>query len=200
MLELLQEIIKDKITPNQLLLLFAIDESISFPQINPHLEIKGLKKEGYIIMNEDLETGCELSDDGRRLKIKYDNYFIKGKKKTNSILMGKEYVKKVEDWRELWPAKKLPSGKPARTNVRTLTNNFKWFFENYDYTWDEIFKATNRYIDQYELTEYLYMKTSQYFIAKSDSSRVKISELADCCDMLKEGLDEDVTHFKDKIV
>tara|TARA_R110000744_G_scaffold53162_1_gene113646 strand:- start:566 stop:799 length:234 start_codon:yes stop_codon:yes gene_type:complete len=77
MLEVLQEIIKDKITPNQLLLLFAIDDSISFPQINPHLEIKGLKKEGYILMNEDLETGCELSDDGRRLKIKYDNFIIK---------------------------------------------------------------------------------------------------------------------------
>ena len=77
MLEVLQEIIKDKITPNQLLLLFAIDESISFPQINPHLEIKGLKREGYILMNEDLETGCELSDDGRRLKVKYDNLIIK---------------------------------------------------------------------------------------------------------------------------
>jgi len=200
MLEVLQEIIKDKITPNQLLLLFAIDETISFPQINPHSELKGLKREGYVLMNEDLETGCELSDDGRRLKIKYNNYFIKGKKKTNSILMGKDYIKKVEEWRELWPAKKLPSGKPARTNVRTLTNNFKWFFENYDYSWDEIFKATNKYIDQYELTDYLYMKTSQYFIAKSDSSRVKISELADCCDMLKEGLDDDITHFKEKIV
>ena len=77
MLELLQEIIKDNITPNQLLLLLAIDNSISIPQINPHLEIKALKKEGYILMNEDLETGCELSDNGRRLKIKYDNFIIK---------------------------------------------------------------------------------------------------------------------------
>mgnify|MGYP003652505958 CR=1 FL=1 len=76
MLELLQEIIKDNITPNQLLLLLAIDNSISIPQINPHLEIKALKKEGYILMNEDLETGCELSDDGRRIKIKYDNLII----------------------------------------------------------------------------------------------------------------------------
>jgi hypothetical protein len=200
MLELLQEIIKDRITPNQLLLLYAIEASTSYPQINPHLESKGLRKEGYIIMNEDLETGCELSETGRALKIKYDNFFIKGKKKTNSILMGKDYIKKVEDWRELWPARKLPSGKPARTNVRTLTNNFKWFFENYDYTWDEIFTATNRYIDQYELTDYLYMKTSQYFIAKSDSSKVKLSELADCCDMLKEGLDEDTNHFKERVV
>jgi len=77
MLEVLREIIKDNITPNQLLLLFAIDEAISFPQINPHLEIKGLKREGYILMNEDLETGCELSDEGRKLRIKYDNLIKK---------------------------------------------------------------------------------------------------------------------------
>tara|TARA_R110000765_G_scaffold296590_1_gene391726 strand:- start:533 stop:766 length:234 start_codon:yes stop_codon:yes gene_type:complete len=76
MLELLQEIIKDKLTPNQLLLLYAIDESISFPQINPHLEIKALKTGGYVIMNEDLETGCELSETGRKIKIKYDNLII----------------------------------------------------------------------------------------------------------------------------
>ena len=77
MLEVLQEIIKDKITPNQLLLLFAIDETISFPQINPHSELKGLKREGYVLMNEDLETGCELSDEGRKLRIKYDNLIKK---------------------------------------------------------------------------------------------------------------------------
>ena len=77
MLEVLQEIIKDNITPNQLLLLFAIDETISFPQINPHSELKGLKREGYVLMNEDLETGCELSEEGRKLRIKYDNLIKK---------------------------------------------------------------------------------------------------------------------------
>jgi len=77
MLEVLREIIKDNITPNQLLLLFAIDEAISFPQINPHSELKGLKREGYVLMNEDLETGCELSEEGRKLRIKYDNLIKK---------------------------------------------------------------------------------------------------------------------------
>lgn len=101
MLELLEEILKDKITPNQLLLLYGLDESIHFPQINPHLEIRGLKNEGYIIMNEDVDTGVELSTKGRQLKIKYDNYFLKSKKNTNSILMGKDYVKKVEEYRDI---------------------------------------------------------------------------------------------------
>ena len=200
MLELLQEIIKDKITPNQLLLLYAIDDAISFPQINPHLEIKGLKKEGYVDMNEDLSTGCELSEKGRALKLKYDNYFVKSKKKTNSLLMGKEYIKKVEEYRELWPAKKLPSGKPARVNVKTLTNNFKWFFQNYTYSWDEIMAATKRYLNEYEDQDYMYMQTSQYFISKADKSKVKQSQLADYCDMIKEGVEEDDNHFKEKVV
>ena len=201
MLELLQEMLKDKITPNQLLLLYGLDESIHFPQINAHLEVRGLKKEGYIIMNEDIETGAELSLKGRQLKIKYDNYFLKSKKNTNSILMGKDYVKKVEEYREIFPAKKLPSGKPARTNVKTLTKNFTWFFNEYDVTWNEVITATKRYVNEYEVKDFMYMQTSQYFICKSDQSKVKQSQLMDYVDMLRDGIDEDdINHFKEKVV
>ena len=200
MWELLQKILEDKITPNQLLLLYAIDDSISIPHINYHLEVKGLKREGYVEMNEDIDTGCELTISGRELKNKYDAYFIKIKKTSNTALMGKEYTDKVKQYRELWPAKKLPSGKPARVNVKTLTNNFRWFFDNYDYTWDEVIAATKRYLNEYEDQDYMYMKTSQYFISKADQSKVKQSELADYCDMIKEGTDDDTQHFKEKVV
>ncbi len=201
MLELLEEILKDGITPNQLLLLYGLDESIHFPQINPHLEMRGLKKEGYIIMNEDIDTGVELTAKGRQIKIKYDNYFLKSKKKTSSILMGKDYIKKVEEYREIFPARKLPSGKPARTNVKTLTKNFVWFFSEYNVTWDEIIIATKRYVNEYEAKEFMYMQTSQYFICKSDQSKVKQSQLMDYVDMIRDGIDEeDINHFKEKIV
>jgi len=200
MWELLQKILEDKITPNQLLLLYALDDSLSVPHINPHLEIKGLKREGYINMNEDTDTGCELSVSGRELKNKYDAYFIKAKKTSNTALMGKSYTAKVEAYRELWPARKLPSGKPARVNVKTLTNNFRWFFDNYSYTWEEVIAATKRYLNEYEDQDYMYMKTSQYFISKADQSKVKQSELADYCDMIKEGTDDDIKHFKENIV
>jgi len=200
MWELLQNILEDKITPNQLLLLYAIDDSLSVPHINPHLEIKGLKKNGYVVMNEDVDTGCELTTSGRELKNKYDAYFTKSKKTSNVVLMGKKYIDKVEEYRELWPAKKLPSGKPARVNVKTLTNNFRWFFNNYNYTWDEVMAATKRYLNEYEDQDYMYMKTSQYFISKADQSKVKQSELADYCDMIKEGTDDDTQHFKEKVV
>tara|TARA_Y100000361_G_scaffold154252_1_gene179080 strand:- start:686 stop:1291 length:606 start_codon:yes stop_codon:yes gene_type:complete len=201
MLELLEEILQDNITPNQLLLLYGLDESIHYPQINPHLELRGLKSEGYVVMNEDVDVGVELTAKGRQLKIKYDNYFLKSKKNTNSILMGKDYVKKVEEYREIFPAKKLPSGKPARTNVKTLTKNFVWFFKEYDVTWDEVIAATKRYVNEYELKDFMYMQTSQYFICKSDQSKVKQSQLMDYVDMIRDGIeDENNNHFSEKVV
>ena len=115
--------------------------------------------------------------------------------------MGKEYVDKVEEYRELFPAGKLPHGKPARVNVKTLINNFRWFFENYDYTWDEVIDATRRYVNEYAQKDYLYMQTSQYFISKADQSKVKQSQLADYCDMIRDGVEEeDNNHFSENVV
>ena len=56
-----------------------------------------------------------------------------------------------------------------------------------------------QYVDQYEQNDYKYMKTSQYFIAKEDKTKVKYSELADYCDMIREGLEPE-QYFKEKVV
>ena len=58
------------------------------------------------------------------------------------------------------------------------------------------------YINQYEEKDYMYMKTSQYFICKQDKNKVKHSELADYCDMIRDGVTEMDTngHFKEKVV
>ena len=138
---------------------------------------------------------------GRDIIEKYDAYFKKAKRKTNVHLMGKKYVDLVEEYRKIFPAKKLPSGKPARVNVKTLINNFRWFFENYDYTWDEVIAATHRYVKEYRQNDYLYMQTSQYFISKANQSKVKQSQLADYCDMIREGVEEeDNNHFSENVV
>ncbi len=45
------------------------------------------------------------------------------------------------------------------------------------------------------------MKTSQYFICKSDKNKVKHSELADYCDMVRDGVEiDDDQPFKEKVV
>ena len=101
---------------------------------------------------------------------------------------------------EIFPAKKLPSGKPARNNVKALGEAFRWFFETYDYTWDDIIKATKMYVNEYRDADYLYMQTSQYFICKQDKHRVKHSTLADYCDMILEGISTEDEHFKENVV
>jgi len=189
----------DKLTPNQLLLLYAVDNSTSIETINPHLEIRGLVEQKYV--NYEKGKSVDITKKGRDIIEKYDAYFTKAKKKTNIHLMGKEYTEKVEEYRELFPAGKLPHGKPARVNVKTLINNFRWFFENYDYTWEEVIDATKRYVNEYAQKDYLYMQTSQYFISKADQSKVKQSQLADYCDMIRDGVEEeDNNHFSENVV
>ena len=107
------------------------------------------------------------------LTCKFENYFIKAQKRTNIQLMGKSFNLKLNEYREIFPAGKLPSGKQARVNVKSLENSFRWFFENYDFSWSEIMNATRMYVNEYRDKEYMYMKTSQYFIAKEGKNKVK---------------------------
>ena len=61
--------------------------------------------------------------------------------------------------------------------------------------------SKNINVNYYKNKDYLYMKTSQYFICKQDKHKVKHSELADYCDMVRDGVSTDVIeHFKEKVV
>ena len=149
----------------------------------------------------DKDNKLILTKKGKSLCVKYDQYFRVAKKRTTTQLLGKGYAEMLKLYREAWPAGKLPSGKPARQNVKTLENAFRWFFDTYDYTWDEVTQATLMYIDEYRDKDYMYMKTSQYFICKQDKHKVKHSELADYCDMVRDGVEpETKDHFKEKVV
>ena len=190
--------LKDNLTPNQLLLLYGIKNSISFPLEN---------KKGLAQKLIDLELVIykkpkfSLSAKGKRICIKYDQYFRTAKKRTSNQLLGKGYAEMLKIYREAFPAGKLPSGKPARQNIKTLENAFRWFFDTYDYTWDEVANATVMYINEYRDKDYMYMKTSQYFICKQDKHKIKHSELADYCDMVRDGVQpEENKHFKEKVV
>ena len=199
MLELFQKILKDKLTPNQLLLLYGIKNSISFPIQDKQYDIGTLIKVGLVIYKEG--PMYSLTPKGTKICAKYNQYFSSAKKRTSKQLMGEGYGEFIKLYRKAFPAGKLPSGKPGRQNVKTLENAFRWFFDTYDYTWDEITHATVMYVNEYHKKDYLYMKTSQYFICKSDKNKVKHSELADYCDMIRDGVTlEDREHFKEKVV
>lgn len=147
-----------------------------------------------------LESDGSLTVKGKKIIVRFENYFIKAKKRTSIQLMGKNFASRLNEYREVFPAGKLPSGKPARVNIKTLENSFRWFFENYDFSWDEVIDATKMYVNEYRDREYMYMKTSQYFIAKEGKNKVKSSDLADYCDMIRDGVEPEDNHFKEKVV
>jgi hypothetical protein len=161
------------------------------------IEITDLVAEGFLIYDDGT---YKLTSQAKAFIAHLDNYFIKAKKKTDIQLMGKDFADKINDYRETFPNKRLPSGKPARVNVKMLSESFRWFFETYEYEWKDVIKATKMYVNEYRNAEYLYMQTSQYFICKQDKHRVKSSTLADYCDMIRDGIDTEEKTFKEKVV
>ena len=196
MWELFQKILKANLTPNQTLILFGIKQGVSLPNTTDE-EKQELVLNGYL---EKQGNQYIMTQSAKLICVRLDNYFIKAKKKTDIQLMGKNHIDSINKYREVFPAKKLPSGKPARNNVKALGEAFRWFFETYDYTWVDIMKATKMYVNEYRDAEYMYMQTSQYFICKQDKHRVKHSTLADYCDMILEGVSTEDDHFKENVV
>ena len=178
------------------MILFGIKQGISLKQTTDKEKYE-LVLNGYL---EKKDNQYKMTQDAKLICIKLDNYFVKAKKKTDIQLMGKDFVDKINSYREIFPAKKLPSGKPARNNVKALGEAFRWFFETYDYTWEDVVKASKMYVNEYRDADYLYMQTSQYFICKQDKHRVKHSTLADYCDMILEGVSTEDEHFKENVV
>lgn len=192
MLDLFQKILEYKITPNQCWYLFYIYNKIK-PYTTNESDINNLIEQGYIKDNK-------ITRDGIKLIADLDSYFIFNKAKTTAKILGKSGNFDVNQYRNIFPSGKLPSGVPSRNNVKILTENFRWFFKEYDYTWEEVIKATEMYVNEYSANNYLYMQNSQYFISKQDKHRVKRSQLADYCDMIREGVEIDTKHFKEKVV
>jgi hypothetical protein len=108
------------------------------------------------------------------------------KKKTSGALMGNDYEKNIQDYNSIFPNKRLDHGKPARSSIKNVEKAFKWFFENFDYDWDTVHKATSMYVHDREINNWKFTKTSQYFIRKNYSS-----DLADFCEIVLSGGEED---------
>ena len=191
--EIFFKLIAQDITPNSYYILHCIKTKIVPAQyVNKELETKKLINNGWI--NEDLT----LTSKSIIFTTEIDGYFKKAKKKTNKDLLGDNFADNLKEYVEIFPNRKLSSGKYARVNPKNLENSFRWFFENYDYDWDMIFKATKKYIYDYSLKNYEYMRTSQYFIRKQNTDKTYDSELADYCNMIDNVLDDEVVFIKER--
>jgi len=181
------------LNPNQYYLLYCISKGVKALNINIHLEQRILLSQGF------LDNNNTITPKGVELILDVNSFFLK----TNDIIETKvSSIDNIERYLLIFPNVLLPSGKYARSNKKNLEGAFKWFFKNYKYSWETIYKATNQYVAHYELHNWKFMKTSLYFIKKSDVERNTISELADHCQIVENGCDNEniKSHFKDKVV
>lgn len=195
MIEIFLKLAKERITPNSYYVLECIKNNlIPASYINKDLEIKKLQTEGW------LKDDLTLSNKSLIFTTEIDGFFKKTKKKSAKAIMGDNFADNIKKYSDIFPSMKLASGKYARSNVKNLENAFRWFFETYDYDWDTMLLATNRYIAEYRASNYQYMRTSQYFIRKQSSDKTWDSDLADYCEMILNKPDDEVVFIKERVL
>lgn len=193
--EFFKKLVEGNITPNSFYILMCIHADIKpNNSVSYDLELHKLLSAEWV--REDLS----LTQKSLIFIEELSSYFRKTKKKSSIDLMGDNFSTCIKKYNELFPSKKLGSGKYARTNAKTLEASFRWFFETYDYEWKDIYDATKKYVQEYEMKNYEYMRTSQYFIRKQSLDKSFESDLATYCDMLNESGSNEEDIFREKIV
>jgi hypothetical protein len=179
--QLWQTAIKYKITPNQLYFLDCCREKIKPTTIiNSDAEASICKVKGFI------DEEGNITNLGAVILNEFETYLVKTKKKVTKEVLGEDFLDKVKEYREAFPAKRLPSGELARQSVQELKDKFVWFFKTYpEYDWNLVLDATDYYNIVYERKRYQYMVTSSYFIKKTNTqTKETTSKLADYCQEL----------------
>lgn len=190
--EIFTKIIQNGLTPNSFYVLYCIKEKIvPHSSVNKELECKKLQSSAW------LSESLQLTDKSIIFITEIDGYFKKSKKKTSKDLLGHNFMQNIEAYVNIFPNKKLSSGKYARVPAKNLENAFRWFFENYDYDWETIFLATQKYVSE---NEHGYMRTSQYFVRKQNSDKTWDSDLSVCCEYIKNSPNDHTDTFTDLIV
>ena len=195
MTDIFTRLIQEDLTPNTYYVLHCIREKIvPHKFVNKELECKRLQSNLWLTEN------LQLTSKSLIFMEEINGYFKRTKKKTSQDLMGKDFIANIEGYVEIFPNIKLSSGKYARVNAKNLEAPFKWFFETYDYDWETILKATERYVDDYSIRRYEYMRTAQYFIRKQNIDKSFESDLATYCEILKTNPDDQQVYFSENVV
>lgn len=179
--QLWSTLIRHGISPNQMYFLDCCRSSIKPSSIiNQDAEKMICMAKGFIT-----ESG-ELTNRGAIALNEFETYLVKRKKVITREVLGEDFAERVNEYRDAWPKKRLPSGELARQSVQELKDKFVWFFKTYpEYDWNLILDATDYYNIIYEKKSYQYMVTSSYFIKKTNAMTKEItSKLADTCQEL----------------
>lgn len=172
-------LIKNNISPNLFYFLDCCKDKIIPCKSLINADVERVFAEHKGLINKE----GNLTNKGISILNEFQTLLVKTKKKIASEVLGADFNEKIKEYREIFPAKRLPSGELARQNVQELKDKFVWFFKTYpEYDWDLILDATDYYNELFKKKNYLYMATSSYFIKKTNPTTKEVSsKLADYC-------------------
>jgi len=195
MTEIFNRLIQENLSPNTFYVLHCIKEKIVPAEfVNKAIESKRLQSDAW------LDENLQLTSKSLIFMEEINGYFRRTKKKTAKDLMGQDFLENIKAYVNIFPNRKLSSGKYARVNPKNLEAGFRWFFENYDYSWEIILKATQKYVNEYEVRDYEFMRTAQYFIRKQNIDKSFESDLATYCELVQDKPDDEIVYFKERIL
>jgi len=171
-------LIKNQVSPNQLYFLDCCRHKIKPTGIvNADAERVLAVRKGYLT-----EEGV-LTHQALQLLEEFETFLVKTKKKVATEVLGDNFLERIKEYREIFPAKRLPHGELARQTVQELKDKFIWFFKTYpDFSWELVLEATDYYVFTKSKEDFKFMATSSYFIQKTDmKTKVVKSLLADYC-------------------
>ncbi len=172
-----------QITPNGLFVLHAVYNNYSYRNfVNFRHEQHRLEITGFLKSNtENGVTIYKITDKGLHLLRESEAIVNKIKKASKKNIPFAEWEENIKAYNQIFPAEKKPgSNYYFRTAPKELFSRFKWFFLEYpEYTWQDVFDATLRYVKGYvDSNDYTYMQLNKYFIKKDDKNRSTTSALA----------------------
>jgi hypothetical protein len=193
MKNLFDHLFLNKVTPNGLLVLHATYNNYGYASyVNFRHEQHRLSLTGYL----DYDNGSyKITDKGLHLIRESEKIIGKVQKQKKKNIPFTEWEEYISQYNDLFPKQKKPgTNYYFRTAPKELFSRFKWFFLEYpEYTWDDVFAATRKYINGHEESgDYTYMQLNKYFIKKDDKNKSTTSALATEIFNMQNGSDEEI--------
>jgi hypothetical protein len=124
---------RERVSLRQHYVLYQIYTGHNIDQTSP--DVQTLKDKGLVNSNGTTSKGEEFI-------MTIERVFRGQNNMTSRQLMGDDFNEKILKFRNIFPNKKLKSGKAAWQSPAILEKAFRWFFQTFDYDWETIYKAT----------------------------------------------------------
>jgi len=151
------------------------------------------------LMRVYLDVEGKVTSKGLNLIKRIDALFKPAKKIKALNALGEDYQINIDRYIDTFPKGKLPNNQYAQGNKKGIEDNFKWFFQEYSFSWETILEATDKYVADFKTDNYKFMRTAFYFIKKQIDGQI-ISDLANYCEAVLSGDHKEKVVFKRKVV